>query len=204
MNNDNVQPQKLSRRTFLRATQLSVTGALLAACGPPRGGEGLGQQVKITPQIILPSPVPAEQAATPTESPLLANFLALSELLTGVTNLNPTLGRVYLESLQTNDTKAVSVEHLLEQAGWGDNGAVTVPKTLDELTERGIFTNDATRQLADTITSMWYMGTYRNNAGETIVATYVDALAWQTLQFTKPKTICGEPGFWAQGVEPAG
>lgn len=49
---------------------------------------------------------------------------------------------------------------------------------------------------------LWYTGIYTKADGEATVATFVDALAWQTLAFTKPMTICGYPGFWSEAWEP--
>lgn len=201
---NNKKSQRMNRRTFLHCVGATGGGMLLAACSRTHGNEEVGKRLatgpRATPPIVLPSPVPAEPSTTSTQSPLLTDFLALSGLLTGVTNLSPTLGRIYLESLQTDDEVAMSVAALLEQSGVRGNEAATKPMTLDELTEMGIFAEEATRQLADTIIEMWYTGTYRDGTGATVVATYVDALAWQVLRFTKPKTICGDPGFWARGA----
>jgi hypothetical protein len=57
-------------------------------------------------------------------------------------------------------------------------------------------------EVATALTKLWYSGIYTNAAGEATVATFVDALAWKTLAFTKPTTICGVPGFWSEAWEP--
>lgn len=64
----------------------------------------------------------------------------------------------------------------------------------------GIFDEEQTRSLADTIIEYWYTGTYSED-DQSVVVTYVDALAWKTLHFTKPRSICGSPGFWAEKPE---
>jgi hypothetical protein len=52
-------------------------------------------------------------------------------------------------------------------------------------------------KLADQIITLWYTGVYKVGEEEK-VATFVDALAWKVLHFTKPLTICGEFGFWSR------
>ncbi len=195
----------ISRRTFLRTVATAVGGTLVAACGPVRstteGAAFLGS--KATPQIILPSPMPAESAdATPTptvDDNTLAEFLWLSALLTGVPDLDPGLGRVYLRSLQTSEEFGGQVDDLIVRAGLRSE---SVPDTLDELEATGIFDESATGTLAQKIIELWYTGIYTNEDGEEVVATYVDALAWQTLRFTKPKSVCGYPGFWSEPWNP--
>ena len=65
----------------------------------------------------------------------------------------------------------------------------------------GIFQNETTGAVADKITEMWYTGIYQNEAGEDVVATWVDALAWKTLTFTKAMTVCGTYRFWTEPPE---
>jgi hypothetical protein len=116
-----------------------------------------------------------------------------------VDNLSPELGRIYLQSLQASDEFAVSVSDLYEQAGFGTD---TPPTTITALEAAGMFSQETTRPLADSIIELWYTGIYTNEEGEETVATFVDALAWQTLAFTKPMTICGYPGFWSEAWDP--
>lgn len=196
------QPQPMSRRAFLCGLSTTITGAFLAACGPPRSTNraeiAFGPQA--TPQIILPSPMPPAATATvPPESGglPLEQFLALSTVLTGVANLSPVLGAVYLQSLQASTEFTVTVADLYQQAGFSPESS----PTLEALQANGLFTEEATRKLLSKITQLWYTGIYTNEEGEEIVATYVDALAWQTLAFTKPTTICGYPGFWSEAWE---
>jgi hypothetical protein len=75
------------------------------------------------------------------------------------------------------------------------------PPTLEALTAQGFFGQEATRKLLSQMTKLWYTGTYTTDEGEEAVATFVDALAWHTLVFTKPMTICGYPGFWSEAWE---
>jgi hypothetical protein len=192
---------RLTRRQFLYTFGLAATASWVAACAPRTSGLTgvLGSQA--TPQIVLPSPVPpagtATAAAGPGDLPLEA-FLQLSAVLTGVTNLSPLLGQVYLQSLQASSKFAVTLAELYEQAGFTS----ATPTTIEELEAKGLFEQEPTRQLADKIIEYWYTGIYDSPAGEQAVATFVDALAWQTLVFTKPLTICSAPGVWSEAPEP--
>ncbi|MEZ4728460.1 MAG: sugar dehydrogenase complex small subunit [Caldilineaceae bacterium] len=195
---ENQQPRRLSRRAFLRSLSITITGVFLAACGPPRSREqpGIAFGPQATPQIALPSPVPTTQEEA-VDAPLAA-FLTLSTVLTGVPNLSPELGRVYLQSLQRSSEFPITVTDLYQQGEFSSE----TPPTLEALETKGFFAQEATRKLLNKITELWYTGIYTNEAGEDTVATFVDTLAWQTLAFTKPKTICGYPGFWSEAWEP--
>ena len=191
----------ISRRTFLRRLFTLGAGGLLAACGVSRTTT---QQTSFappaTPSILLPSPQPRETAEATPVPELLADFLALSAVLTGFDHLIPGLGRVYLQSLQDSTQFEVTVADLIEQAGIRSD---TPPSTIGDLEARGIFENEATRRLVDKITEYWYTGIYDTPEGEQAVATYVDALVWTAISFTKPATICGSPGFWTKPPEMA-
>ena len=195
------QPRRLSRRAFLCSLSTVLSGALLVACGPPRSNSraDLAFGPQATPPAALPSPVPATLPAAPSDDLPIDQFLALSAVLTGVPTLNPDLGRIYLQSLQASPDFTVTVTELYEQAGFRTDAP---PPTIATLESAGLFAQEATRTLADRIIDLWYTGVYTNTEGEETVATYVDALAWQTLAFTKPTTICGYPGFWSEAWEP--
>ena len=200
MNQALSRPLRLSRRTFLCGLSIPLTGALLAACGPPRSNSradpAFGAQA--TPPAALPSPMPTTAPATADADLPLAQFLALSAMLTGVPNLNPDLGRIYLQSLQASPDFTVTVLDLYEQAGFRADAPAP---TITVLENAGLFAEEASRRLADRIIELWYTGVYTDDQGEEMVATHVDALAWRTLAFTKPTTICGYPGFWSEAWE---
>ena len=194
---------RLSRRDFLRGLTLFVAGSALSACGAPPSELQTEPSAwnTATPPRVLQSPQPpatVEATATTPTTPApgalgLEAFLALSAVLTGVENLNPVLGQVYLQALQTSTDFDTTPAELYEQAGF--TGA-TPPDSADALSDRGIFDQESTRNLADKIIEYWYTGICDTSGGEQAVATFVDALAWKTLNFTKPPTICGSPGFW--------
>ncbi len=178
--------RRLSRRALLLGLSFSITGAALAACAP--------KTVRPEPLATMPSPqlpqAPVSSAAV--DGDALVTFLALSVLLTGVQELDPTVGAIYLAHLQA--TQATELAAFSEQAGFL---AQTPPATLEAVEETGLFAQEPMRQLADRIIELWYTGQSQDAQGEAVVVTFVDALAWKVLDFTKPPTICGAPGFWA-------
>lgn len=200
MNQSPTKPPRVSRRTFLCGLSITLTGAFLVACGPPRSNShadpAFGAQA--TPPAALPSPAPTTAPAVDADLPV-TQFLALSAVLTGVPNLNPDLGRLYLQSLQASPDFTITVPELYTQAGFRADAPAP---TIAALEEAGLFAAEASRRLADRIIDLWYTGVYTNEQGEDAVATHVDALAWRTLAFTKPTTICGYPGFWSEAWEP--
>lgn len=209
VNKDNSSPAhtmqrpRLSRRDFLQRLSRTVTGtvagSLLAACSTIKAAplQQANPAARVVAQPVLPSPQPPVAAtATPAgREPLLAQFLALSALLTGVENLSPTLGRVYLQSLQASSEFGPALAELIEQAGFV---STSPPATLGEMESAGIFSGAERSALAQKILAYWYTGIYENADGEQAVATFVDSLTWETIVFTKPPTMCGSPGFWAE------
>ncbi len=201
----------LSRRTLLRGLSLAASGALLAACGPPRGeSAAMARQLafgpQVTPQTILPSPMP-DTTVTPTadqDSLSLDEFLLLSTVLTGVPNLDPELGQLYLQNLNATHG-AATLADLYTETGLRTTAPAanaTAPPANATLAAATASLDKSTGgPLAATIAKLWYSGIYTADSGEAIVATFADALAWKTLTFTKPTTICGEPGFWSEAWE---
>jgi hypothetical protein len=167
-----------------------AAGSILAACGSLQemAPEARSAQTDIVPSL-LESPQPLGATPQPVE-PELAQFLALSSILTGFEELNPTLGRVYLESLQSGQ-HADALAALYRVAG---------ATSIEALERAGVFADEQTRATADTIAEYWYTGVYTKD-GEQTVATYVDALVWRAI-YTKPNTICGPyTGFWQEPPE---
>jgi len=196
-----IRKQEITRRDFLKGAGLLLAGGLLSACSTVTEP---GFQVQDfwrtpTPASLLPSPMPADlpqtgdSGAAPDPQELAA-FLSLSSLLTGFENLDPVLGQVYLGSIQQDPGFSGQLQGLIEQAGVQSQNP---PAGIEDLQAAGIFDQESARELADYIISMWYTGIY-NQGEEQRVATFVDALAWKAINFTKPPTICGSFGFWAE------
>jgi hypothetical protein len=168
---------------------------LLAGCGVATASE---RQADLAPfpqwHPLLPSPQPPDPAATPAPGSIgLAEFLALSSLLTGIDNLNPQIGQVYLDSIAASDQFDVSLADLYQQMGFREG---TAP-AFEEVEQSGVFEQEATRALSDKIIDYWYSGVYDTPEGEQAVATFADALVWRAVRYTKPLTLCAAPGFWA-------
>jgi hypothetical protein len=191
----------ISRRSFLRNLSVMTAGAFLSACAVGQEGTIPAERLESAfTGVELPMPRSVASTAAQQDDAELARFLALSALLTGVDQLDPVIGSIYLQSLRTSSAFIVTVTELLEQA---QAGLSALPTTMEELESSGIFENESTRQLADKITEYWYTGIYDTAQGEQVVATFVDSLAWRTLIFTKPPSLCGSYSFWTEPPEAA-
>lgn len=188
-------PPRISRRQFLKSAAGLAAGTFLAACGVKSNTGRPAPFRTATPARQLPLPVGTVPAGTgvPADSISLDQFLALSSVLTGVDNLEPGLGQIYLEALRAGASSGPSLAEVYSAASSGSNP----PQDVQSLQQAGFFDRQGFGDLADTITTMWYTGTYELD-GETHVVTAVDALAWKVLHFTKPITTCGHFGFWAE------
>ena len=197
-----VRLKKLSRRAFLRAA-LMGSAAVAASCYPDDMARPPAVEHTPTPFRSLPSPqAPEGQASAPVtggetgtgaaDTLSLDDFLAFSSLLTGVDDLDPAVGQVYLNALQAGGGSSPSVAEAFSLASSGSQGA-----DLESLNESGYFDQEGIGSLTSQIIEMWYTGMYEQD-GEMHVATFVDALAWKVLHFTKPPTICADFGFWAE------
>ena len=102
----------ISRRTFLRNASIVTAGALVAACRVGRDNPPVVDRVE---PAVLEARVPATEAAAQVQElpPALSDFLALSALLTGVDNLDPTVGALYLQSLQNNPDFTETIEEVM-------------------------------------------------------------------------------------------
>jgi hypothetical protein len=190
-----------SRRRFLREMAAAGAGLFAAAAGVGCAANVIAQEPAAyrtsTPYRALASPqAPQEGTAEPVAegSISLEEFLQFSSLLTGVANLDPALGRIYLSALQAGGAEGPSLAEVYSAAS-SESGAL--PGDVQALSGAGFFDQEGQAGLADQIINMWYSGVYMLD-DEPQVATFVDALAWKVLHFTKPPTICGEFGFWAQ------
>jgi hypothetical protein len=206
MSHMNPGTRKLSRRKFLRT--ITVLGTGLAAACSSKDSSGMPTPYKTpTRAQILESPVAPVtgvqgEMASPTiqvqvGSMTFDQFMQFSSLLTGVDNLSPELGQVYFQTLQAGAKSGSALSAAYAAASSVSN---TLPKDTAALSQSGFFEKEGMNDLAIQIADMWYSGVYNLN-GEDHVATFVDALAWKVLHFTKPPTICGEFGFWATEPE---
>lgn len=187
---------QLSRRRFLQSLSLVASGTLLAGCslGPLDGARPTELEVL---DVVLPSSSAVASATDEEVDTELSTFLILSALLTGVDDLDPAVGRIYLQSLQANPALGAPLAALMELV----SEAIDTPITLAYLEENGVFENQQTRQAADKLTEYWYTGVYEDEQGQPQVAAYVDALAWKTLTFTKAMSVCGTYRFWTEPPE---
>lgn len=140
----------LSRRVFV---------ALLATVAAPWRARGLGV---------------ASSAAQGTDAGL-DRFLALCSRLTGHPQLNPIVGRIYLDALLASPATRGLLADLLDGRGTGPAYAA----------------------LERDIVESWYTGVYDAN-GDRRVATHGGALVWQVLGRPAPGSCAGMTGHWSQ------
>ncbi len=119
--------------------------------------------------------VPGALAQSPA-APSVAEFLALSEKLTGTASLDPAVAKTLLDGLVATGQGA----------------------PLAELVRLGGATTAADTRLENTIIGAWYSGLYATDKGQG-VASFKGALVWSALTFTKPWGLCGgDTGYWAE------
>lgn len=195
---------RAERRRFLREMALASAGLLAAGCAGAEVAKAPEPYRTSTPFRALASPqAPAAQIPETADGSItLEEFLQFSSLLTGVENLDPALGQVYLQALLAGGGEGPGLAEVFSAAS---SGSGQLPGDIDVLSETGFFAQEGFGSLADQIITMWYTGVYMDGE-EPRVATFVDALAWKVLHFTKPPTICGEFGFWSReplvGISP--
>ncbi len=192
----NPQNDRINRRRFLRGALIGGAGLLVSCAADEIAQQPPGYRTA-TPFRALASPqAPGDQTAEEVPEGMigLEEFLQFSSLLTGVDNLDPNLGRVYLQALASGEQQGPT---LAEVYGAASSGSGPLPQDVDALAGAGFFDQEGYGALADQIINMWYSGV-ATVGEETVVVTFVDALAWKVLHFTKPLTICAQFGFWAE------
>ena len=182
---------RLSRRRFLHVVAVAAAGAL-AACAEAGQTTQFGPDAYATTAEIAVLESPQAPGTARPLPPGLDRFMRLSAVLTGVQALDPRLGAVYQQAVGRIPDVA-PLETFYEQAGLAEPESEI---TVEGLRAAGVLNAGPTQKLAREIARLWYTGTFQQD-GETQVATYVDALAWKTLRFTKPASTCGSFGFWA-------
>jgi hypothetical protein len=197
----------LTRRRFLAVSGALLATGLLAACMDDDEDDGGGDATPTlvgatrTPDSAIETPqIDASPEGSPTADDAadadLERFMALSRALTGFDDLQDTeLGQVYLDAVTNQDDLSDQLDQLYEKAGMSESTAAV---TLEDLESAGAF-DDETRPVADAITTAWYTGTYDSGGGELVVATYINALAWQATDYrqTGPSSCSGQTGNWS-------
>jgi len=161
----------MKRETFLGALG-GAAGGVFTAC------------------IAVPRPE-GDAASIPSQD--LNQFMALSAILTGYSDLNPEVGAIYLRNIRAR-SRSAAYDAFLEQIGLTSKFP---PKTLADFQRAEAFTNSASLSLTTEILENWYSGICQGANGAT-TATWTEALAWRACSFTKPPSQCGMPGAWAK------
>jgi hypothetical protein len=131
----------------------------------------------LTASVMLALTPASRAKAVPETSVTVADFLRLSTGLTGVNNLDPSVGKRFLDGLIATG-QGMSLAELVHADG-PTHGS------------------QALQTLARRIVAEWYSGIYETGQGPA-VATFEHALLWRALSYTKPLAYCGgEMGHWA-------
>jgi len=127
---------------------------------------------------------------------MLETFLALSRILTGIENLDPELGRQYLDRLTSTPFGPV-LRQILEGFSKLKNNA-----TLVNQVRQKILSNDTFRPAVCQIILLWYTSTMQDNP-QTPAAVrygtqeeYFSGLAWQVIGAHVPGLSGGYFGHW--------
>ncbi len=125
----------------------------------------------------------------------LEQFVALSSLLTGFDDLSEPLAQTYLDALQADPDVAAALDDLYAEAGLGSDDAA---ESFEELSARGVFDDPRLADVSDTVIRLWYTGVV-DGPDEPIVVAYTDNLAWRSLDYATPPSVCGGlVDFWAE------
>jgi hypothetical protein len=141
--------------------------------------------VASTAAALLAGCTGGSKAPAAVSSAQIDDFMRLSGLLTGYSNLDPALGTIYLQNLAGSGAHASVLNGLL------------AAQSLDQLQRTGTFQDPNALPVVNDILSSWYTGTYTGSSGR-VTATWTDALAWRACTFTKPPSTCAAPGSWSK------
>ena len=182
------QPRVVIRRRFLSVVALLAAAEPLATSArqnllsagspsPPTAGH------EFVADTSLPS------------SPDLSNFVALSTILTGFTDLERDVAGAYLRSIRADAAQSSALDDLIARSGIASSDP---PKTLAQLSAKGVFAAPESLALTSLILAHWFSGTYSQDRG-VVTQTWDTALAWRACTFTKPPATCGgQIGYWAK------
>jgi hypothetical protein len=185
--------RQITRRRLLTLSAAGLASSLLAACGgdthPTDTPSSVGSPAAGATATTAASPSGATGAVS------LDQFMQMSRVLTAFPDLNDTtIGQLYLDSLTAQRQLGGRLGALYTAGNFG--GAT--PTSIADLTARGVYDDEGLATLADTITSYWYSGIYLSGPDQPTVATYTNAVAWQTLGYRPagPSSCGGAFGYW--------
>jgi len=127
---------------------------------------------------------------------MLKDFLALSRIITGVTNLDPELGRHYLDRLISTPFQPSLLQILDRFRGLEDDG------TLADQVKRHIIEDDTLRSTVCQIILLWYTSAMQDNLDTPNVMRYgtqeeyFSGLGWSLIGAHVPGLSGGYFGHW--------
>ncbi|HEU5454737.1 MAG TPA: sugar dehydrogenase complex small subunit [Nocardioides sp.] len=122
------------------------------------------------------------RATTSTGPVTLDEFMDLSDILTdNEFSLRDEVGSQYLVALNADPAHAGPLRQLVQDTVRAEEE----PDTFDAVLRSGALDTEAAAATAQQILAYWYSGLI---AGREDAVDYVEALAWETLEFTEPRT----------------
>jgi len=135
--------------------------------------------VTVTTGDLLFQPAHATTATGPVT---LDEFMDLSDILTdNEFSLREEVGSQYFAALNAEPAHVGTLQQLVQDTVRAEEE----PKTFDDVLQSGALDSDAAAATAQQVLSYWYSGLI---AGREDAVDYVEALAWETLEFTEPRT----------------
>lgn len=135
--------------------------------------------VTVTTGDLLFQPARATTATGPVT---LDEFMDLSDILTdNEFSLRDEVGEEYLAALNADPAHAGTLQQLVQDTVRAEDE----PKDFAEVLDSGALATDEAAATAQQVLVYWYSGLIE---GREDAIDYIDALAWETLEFTEPRT----------------
>ena len=129
-----------------------------------------------------------------------ADFLRLSELLTGFDGLSSSLAETYLEFFRAQPGVGSTIDELIDVFSLLEHE----DGNLETLVRTRIVENVQFAELTQRIITIWYTASYSKDAHTTVVveaAPYFQSLLWPTVSAHTPGLSGGYFGYWAYPPE---
>lgn len=190
--------QALGRRSLLRG---AVAAGALTSAAAARGQSPIQVWEEGDPQCRIN--VNAVTPAYPLDDTTLAIFVALSEIVTGVSPLDPNIGSRYLERFATHPRLTDSLPRLLSKYQELASGGHA---PTDAEIQSAIMQNADLRPAAEQLIYLWYVSAFflpreddptKNVWVYGSPEQYEQALLWSVIRAHPPMTRGGPFGYWA-------
>ena len=205
------QPQKgkhsFTRRRFVQSTALltgvSVTGGHVVDASPINVQESepvlkLAQEAQ-TPGRRTPPPAAQKRVEQPVNPEVgVQDFIDLSEVLTGLDNLEPNIAAEYLERCAANPAVVGQLKRLTQTLGSLHGNRSAKEKGMRD----ALNSDDALFLAAEQIIYIWYIGAFFDLDSKIWhygpPEHYSWGKVWEVIGTKPPMMSGGSPGFWSK------